>query len=175
MTWKAYTAVSGATLIATYLFSTPPAVAPGRVPARVENAAAPAAPTFDIQEQAARLAGRVQAQAEYQAPSRNPFRFGAARAAASAAPVARALEPVVDAPPVVTPVVPPPLPIRLTGISTSIVDGQRQRMAVLITLEGVVTAREGDAVGPFRVERIDEEAVELTGADGVSRRLVLRP
>lgn len=172
MTWKAYTVVSGATLIATYLFSAPPAVAPGRAPARVENTVAAPSPSVNIEEQAARLASRVRGEAEYHAPSRNPFRFGASRAA----PVVRAPEPIVEAPPVVTaPQVPPPLPVRLTGISTTTVDGQRQRTAVLITLEGVVTAREGEMVGPFRVVRVEEDAVELAGADGSSQRLALRP
>jgi hypothetical protein len=173
MTWKAYTAVSGATLIATYLFSAPPTIAPGRAPAPVQNAAAPPAPSLNIEEQAARLATRVREETEYHAPARNPFRFGAARVAA---PIVRAPEPVVEAPPVVTvPQAPPPLPIRLTGISAATVDGQRQRTAVLITLDGVVTAREGEMVGPFRVVRVEEDAVELAGADGVTRRLALRP
>src|SRR5688572_30568144 len=150
MTWKAYTAVSGATLIATYLFSAPPTIAPGRAPARVGNTAVAPSPSINIEEQAARLVARVREDTEYHAPSRNPFRFGAARVAA---PVVRAPEPV-DVPPAVTaPQAPPPLPIRLTGISTITVDGQRQRTAVLITLEGVVTAREGEMVGPFRVVR----------------------
>jgi hypothetical protein len=130
-------------------------------------------PSHDIEEQAARLAPRVREEAEYHAPARNPFRFGASRVAA---PVVRAPEPVVEAPPVeAVPQVPPPLPIRLTGISTATVDGQRQRTAILITLEGVVTAREGEMVGPFRVVRVEEDAVELAGADGTSRRLALRP
>ena len=173
MTWKAYTAVSGATLIATYLFSAPPTIAPGRAPARVGSTAVAPSPSINIEEQAARLTTRVREDTEYRAPARNPFRFGAAPVTA---PVVRVPAPVIDAPPVVTePQAPPPLPIRLAGISTITVDGQRQRTAVLITLEGVVTAREGEMVGPFRVVRVEEDAVELSGADGISRRLALRP
>jgi hypothetical protein len=176
MTWKSYVAMSGAGLLATYLVSAPPTIAPGRVPAAVPAAATPPPLADDIEEQAARLGSRVRTEIEYQPPARNPFRFGG-RTAARGPSVAA--EPVVASPstalPEVAPSPPPPPPIRLTGIATSTVEGQRQRSAILLTPAGVVDAREGEMAGAYRVTRIEEDAVEVVGPDGVPRRLVVRP
>jgi hypothetical protein len=174
MTWKSYAVVSGGTLLATYLFSAPPMIAPGRQPAARFDAAVPPAPaTADIQQEAARLESRARADAEYRPPSRNPFRFGG-RPAAAPRPAVRAPEPGAGAP-VVPTVPPPPPPIRLSGIVTNTVDGVRQRSAVLNTPEGVVMVREGETAGAYRVARVEEDAVEVIGPDGVTRRISLRP
>ena len=176
MTWKSYAAVSGAGLLATYLVSAPPTIAPGHpTAARPDAVSRPASPSADIQEQAQRLQTRVRADTEFHPPSRNPFRFGARAAKpgarSSPAPSARIPETpaaVPSEPP------PPPPPIRLSGIVTNTVDGVRQRAAVLNTVGGVITAREGEMAGAYRIVRVDEDAVEVVGPDGVSRRLNLR-
>ena len=174
MTWKSYVIASGAGLLATYLVSTPPPSAPARVPAAVERAAAPqATSTVDIQAEASRLQARVREEIAYREPSRNPFRYGG-RDRAPRAPVG---EPdVVPAPPEpVPPPVPEPTPITLAGIAAKVVEGVRQRTAILLTPNGPMEVREGDAVGDYRVVRIEEDAVELAVADGTRRRLSLRP
>jgi hypothetical protein len=177
MTWKSYAAVSGGTLLVTYLFSAPPTIAPGRPPAaRTAAVAAGSAPSSaDIQQQAARLESRGRVETEYRPPARNPFRFGGRPAAPK--PAVRAPEPLSDAPAVVPSIAapPPPPPIRLAGIVTNTVDGVRQRTAVFNTPEGVVTAREGEAAGAYRVTHVDEDAVEVVGPDGIPRRISLRP
>ena len=178
MSWKAYAAVSGAGLLATYLFSVPPAVTPGRqAPPRADSIGRRPQPAFDIQEQAARLQMRVREEAEYREPSRNPFRFGARPVTRRpVTPSASPEEPVAPPPPSGPPPPPPAPPIRLSGIATNTVDGVRQRSAILMTPAGILTVREGDAVGAeYKVVRIEEDAVELAAADGSSRRITLRP
>ncbi len=172
MTWKAYAVVSGAGLFATYLFSVPPSVAPRRTaPDAARAITAPATPAVDIQDQASRLQSRVRQDTSYQEPARNPFRFAARPAAVrQRSPQLPAVAPPVP----VQPVAEPPA-IKLSGIATSTVDGNRQRTAILITPAGPVTVREGDAVGAERVERIEEDAVDLATPDGSRRRLSLRP
>jgi hypothetical protein len=176
MTWKSYAAVSGAGLLATYLVSAPPTIAPGRPPAaRPDSVAGSASPSADIQQEAARLQTRVSAETDYQPPARNPFRFGA-RPAAKPTGRASSSERIPDPPAAVSPEpsAPPPPPIRLSGIVTNTVDGVRQRAAVLTTVDGVITAREGETAGAYRIVRVDEDAVDVIGPDGVTRRLTLR-
>ena len=173
MTWKSYAAVSGAGLLATYLFSTPPVVAPGGgpvTPPAADNARLP----DDIEEQAARLGARVRSEIEYQPPSRNLFRFGGRTVAPSSPAPPPAASPDTTVPEIAPPPPPPP-PVRLTGIATSTVNGERRRSAILLTPEGIVSAREGDMAGAYRVTRIEEDAVEVVGPDGTPRRLVVRP
>jgi hypothetical protein len=172
MTWKSYAVLSGASIVATYLVSGPAAIVPQRTAPVAQRAATPpAAPAFDIQEQASRLQTRARQQTEYREPSRNPFRFGD-RPASAPAPVS---QPVVNEPPAEVPVAPPPS-IKVSGIETNTVDGVRQRSALLITAAGVVKVREGDAVGAeYHVARIEDDAVDLVAADGSHRRISLRP
>jgi hypothetical protein len=177
MTWKSYAAMSGAGLLATYLASAPPALSPGRTPtARPAGDAGAARVSDDIEAQAARLGSRVRDEIAFRPPTRNPFRFGARPPAArSAGASAASVSPPV-APAEATPEPPPPPPpIRLTGIATSTVNGEPQRVAVLLTSDGVVEARAGDMAGAYRVVRVEEEAVEVVGPDGMPRRLNLRP
>lgn len=169
MTWKSYVLASGAGLLATYLVSTPPVVAPRPAVSAGPRAAVPS-PPIDIQAEAARLQTRVREKTEFQEPSRNPFRY-----------VARGRAPVRAPEVVAEPEAPPPVPepptITLAGIATkTAADGARQRTAVLLTAAGPLEVREGDAVGAeYRVVRIDEDAVELAAADGARRRIALRP
>ena len=179
MTWKAYAAVSGAGLLATYLFSGPASVVSNRIATPRPNVVTPRAapPAFDIQEQASRLQAHDPVVTEYHEPSRNPFRFADRAKRAPGSP--RDVAPSPPPPPVTTPatpVVPPPPPIRLSGIATETVGDTRQRSAILITPEGVQRVREGDQVATiYRVTRIEEDAVELVANDGTTRRLPLRP
>jgi hypothetical protein len=171
MTWKSYVLASGAMGLATYMFSTPPAVAPRPAAPAPQRSAMPA-PSVDIQAEAARLQTRVREKTEFQEPSRNPFRYVAP---------ARAARPVREAevlPEVEMPLpIPEPPRITLAGIATKTgSEGARQRTAVLVTTAGPLEVREGDAVGAeYRVVRIEDDAVELAAADGARRRIVLRP
>jgi hypothetical protein len=58
---------------------------------------------------------------------------------------------------------------------TNTVGGVRQRSAVLNTPDGVIMAREGETAGAYRIVRVEEDAVEVVGPDGTTRRLNLRP
>ena len=174
MTWKSYVAMSGAGLVATYLFSTPGPVVPERTAVVRPEVARPAPPAVDIQEEAARLTVRVPRATEYQEPSRNPFRYRG-RPEPAAPPTSN---PVAPEAPAAAPVELPPAPplVRVSGILTNVVDGVRHRSAVLMTASGTIDVREGDVVGGiYRVRRIDEDAVELVESDGTSRRISLRP
>jgi hypothetical protein len=179
MTWKSYAAVSGAGLLATFLASSPPALSPGRAPAaRPTEDAGAVRLSDDIEAQAARLGSRVRDDVAYRPPTRNPFRFGAriplprssgtGRSAPSESPPLTPAEPAPEPPP-------PPSPIRLTGVATNTVNGEAQRVAVLLTSSGVVEARAGDMAGAYRVLRVEEDAVEVVGPDGMTRRVNLRP
>lgn len=176
MTWKAYAAMSGAGLLATYLVSTPPVLDNRSAVTRpVAGTAAPRV-ADDIEQQAERLGARVREAVEYVPPARNPFRFGGRPAAPrGTTSLPEAATAPVDVIPNLPEAPPPPPPIRLTGIATTTVDGQPQRSAVLLTPEGVVSVREGETAGAYRVRRVEEEAVEVEGPDGVPRRLLLRP
>jgi hypothetical protein len=181
MTWKSTVAVSGLTVVATWLgvISSPPAGVPQP---RTVAAAQPAvsssavARTFDIQREAARLRVRLREDTAYREPGRNPFRF-AGRRRAAAPPVE--LPPIQVAPP--QPVGPPPPPFTLAGIVTDrpaagAVQGA-SRSAVLSTPVGVLIVKEGDAIGSaYRVERISEENVEIRRlADEAAIVLPLKP
>lgn len=176
MTWKAYSAVSGATVLAGWLglASTPPSNAPeGRVTA-LRDASSPGAGTsLDIEREAMRLQARVRREVAYAEPRRNLFRFGAARA------IGRPMvEPPTDAAPAQPSMraVPPPA-LSLAGIAEDQVEQRVERTAILSSPDGVLLVREGDDVlGQYRVEAIEGEAVALVRhLDGTTLRLGLRP
>ena len=174
MTWKSYVAFSSAGVLATYLFSTPTPVAPDRAAATRPAASAAAGVPADIQEQAQRLQARTAPDAEYHEPSRNPFRFGVQPAVAVTPRVPQ--QPVAE-PIDLTPVEPLPErpPVRVSGIASQSVNGVRQRTAILATPSGLVTVREGDAVGTeYRVTRIEDDAVQLVTTDGTPLRITVR-
>jgi hypothetical protein len=173
VTWKSYVAVSGATVLAGWLASTPPSNAPeSAAPGRRQPAAPRDVPASDIEREAERLQVRVRREVEYTRPQRNPFRFGAGRPDADRGGDLPA--PVPPAQPIVTaPVAPPPL-VSLSGIAED-QDGQRvERTAILSSPSGVLLVKEGDPVlGDYRVARIESEAVELLKTDGSTLRLTL--
>lgn len=172
MTWKAYAAVSGAGVLATYMGLGRPALAPEHVPAASPAAAAASRPAADIQTEALRLETRLApSDVRYVEPARDPFRFETRRLRSAA----HRSEPQVAAPPA-QPVRPEPPLLRLAGIVSSGGDENQQRIAILMTPNGRLEVREGDAVGAdYRVTRIDEDAIEVTAPDGSARRLRLRP
>jgi len=89
------------------------------------------------------------------------------RSVPSEAPPPTAAAPAPEPPP-------PPPPIRLTGVATTTANGEAQRVAVLLTSSGVVEARAGEMAGAYRIVRVEDDAVEVVGLDGVPRRLNLR-
>jgi hypothetical protein len=99
----------------------------------------------------------------FRQPSRNPFRFGQHVAAARAEHAAPA--PLQSTAPVVAPAPVRPT-IRLRGIATDTVDGATQRTAIVTTDAGLLLVREGEMAGSYRVTKIDDESIELTGPDG---------
>jgi hypothetical protein len=182
MTWKSYAVMSGATVLAGWLASSPPANAP-------ETAGTTASPqpasrrgegVADIAREAERLQVRLRREVAYGEPQRNPFRFGSARPpraraggdlpvsadVAETAPVAD----VPDAPP-------PPPQLTLSGIAED-QDGDRTvRTAILSSPSGVLLVHEGDLVlGRYRVAGIESGAVSLVSlTDGTTLRVALRP
>jgi hypothetical protein len=180
MTWKTYTAVSGATVLAGWLASSPPSNAPAPAAAsrRTPASAASATAGSDIEEQAARLQARLRQEPAYRDPARNPFRFGereVPRPAPSASPAPKTLEPTAIEP--VTAALPPPPPVTLSGIAEDRSGDGVERTAVLSSQAGVLLVREGETVlGRYRVTRIEANAVELTDTlGGPAVRLTIRP
>jgi hypothetical protein len=175
VTWKSYAVMSGATVLAGWLASTPPSNAPESATSARRTPAAPRdVPPSDIEHEAERLQARVGREVEYSQPQRNPFRFGAGKADAD-----RGGDIPYTAPPpqpaVVVPVAPPlPPPVTLSGIAED-QNGQRvERTAILSSPSGVMLVHEGDPVlGDYRVARIESEAVELVKSDGSTLRLTL--
>lgn len=174
MTWKSYAVVSGATVLAGWLASSPPSNAPATSgPAQPERSAAVPAAAADIEEQAARLQARLRQEAVYREPERNPFRFGARQVARSAPEgSATALSPVEA----IAPALPAP-PVTLSGIAEDQVGERMERTAILSSPSGVLLVREGEGVlGQYRVAKIHADAVELISLiDGTSLRLVFKP
>ena len=184
MTWKAYAAVSGATVLAGWFASAPPSSFPNRgVPD--SSAAAPgqitprrATPSPDIEREATRLEARVRREVAYTQPQRNPFRFGAARSRVSLAADlggdAAEASSLAETP---IPAVPFAPPVSLAGIAEDRVEQRVERTAILSSRDGVLLVHEGeDVLGQYRVAKIESEAVELVShADGTTLRLGFRP
>ena len=175
MTWKAYTAVSGATVLAGWLASAPPSSAPGTSgPAPNQAAPGRAAAQPDIAREAARLTARARREAAYTLPQRNLFRFGAARPMAS-----RGTDIPEPAPPAETPApsLAPPPAVSLSGIAEDPIEQRIDRTAILSSRDDVLLVREGDTVlGEYRVTKIESEAIELLRiVDGTTLRLTLKP
>ena len=179
MTWKAYAAVSGATVLAGWVVSAPP---PSSVPGPGTTASSPpaqpiAAPPSEIERQAARLEARMRREKAFSEPRRDPFRFGAAgpRVRAAADPAGITLPADSGAPVTVAVSEPAPL-VSLAGVAEDYIDdpsGQRvERTAVLSAPDGVLLVREGDDVlGLYRVVTIESGAIQLERADGTTLRL----
>jgi hypothetical protein len=173
MTWKAYAAVSSATVLAGWLASSPSSNEPASpVASRPQSPRRDAQPASDIEQQATRLQSRLRAERAYSEPQRNPFRF-AAREAGDADIAERAPIPELPAAPVdLAPAAPA---VSVAGIAEEQVDGRIERTAILSSPLGVLLVREGEEIlGYYRVTRIEGEAVEVVGlADGVPLRLTL--
>lgn len=172
MTWKSYAAMSGATVLAGWLASSPSSNAPAStVVSRPPSPRRDAQPASDIEQQATRLQSRLRAERAYSAPQRNPFRFAAREADADTSE--RAAIPELSAPPVdLAPAAPA---VSVAGIAEEQIDGRVERTAILSSPLGVLLVREGEEIlGYYRVTRIEGEAVEVVGlADGVPLRLTL--
>ena len=174
MTWKSYAVVSGASVLAGWLASSPPSTAPVSAPVNpAPGAATGTSGPSEIELEAARLQARVRQEVEYQRPERNPFRFGASRSVATRV---TAIEPPASEPAVMAPSVPVAPPVTLSGIAEDQVGERTERTAILSSASGVLLVREGDQVlGQYRVGRIETGAVELVNiADGATTRLTLR-
>ena len=173
MTWKSYVAMSGATVLAGWLASSPSSNAPASTAvSRPPSPRPDAQPANDIEQQATRLQSRLRAERAYSEPQRNPFRF-ADREAAGPQIGERASIPELPTEPVdVGPVAPP---VSVAGIAEEQIDGRVERTAILSSPLGVLLVREGEEIlGYYRVTRIEGEAVEVVGlADGVPLRLTL--
>jgi len=173
MSWKSYAVVSGATVLAGWLASTPPSNAPESAVSAPRPSAAPGdIRASDIEREAERLQVRVRREVDYAEPQRNPFRFGAGRADADRGGDIPAAAP--PPPPTVVPPIALPPPVSLSGIAED-QDGERvERTAILSSPSGVLLVHEGDPVlGDYRVSRIEAEAVELVKTDGSTVRLTL--
>ena len=173
MTWKSYAAVSGATVLAGWLASSPPANAPTGTtsPARSPRAR-DASGASDIQAQAERLRTGLQGERNYTAPQRNPFRFEVGR---DVDPGSVERGTASEPEPAPEPVATPPPPMSLSGIAEDQVNGETSRTAVVSSPAGVDLVREGDEILGYRVAHIEGEAVELVRiADGTTRRLALK-
>jgi len=172
MTWKSYAAASGATVLAGWLASTPPAAVVENRPAAQSRSSRPAAsPSSDIVEQASRLQARIRRETAYVRPQRNPFQFEAARPAVEAA--AAIGEPLSAE---LSPAVANPAPsITLAGVAEDPLQSGVERTAILSSPTGVLLARVGDEVlGQYRVAAVEEGAVELLSlTDGSTIRLSL--
>jgi hypothetical protein len=167
MNWKSTVAVSGVTLVATWLGWMPTRQAP-IIGAPSATADVQPADARDIQEQAARLQTWVRGELDYQNPKRNPFRF----IARPVATVERSVGELTVTPPVELRDV---VPFALSGMAADIVDGRPVRTAILTTPTDVLFAKEGDRVGAYTVTSVDETGVDLTADDGVVRRLPFIP
>jgi hypothetical protein len=164
MNWKSTVLVSGAGLVASVFgwVSTPTLPQRGPTPAAIPVAHPTAPAAADIQHEAARLQSRLVPDATYRQPSRNPFRFASHLTPRAAdRPIAPVQEPAIVLPP--APVRPT---IKLRGIASDMVDGAIQRTAIVTTDAGLMLVREGEAAGTYRVTKIEDESVELTGPDG---------
>jgi hypothetical protein len=173
VTWKSYAVVSGATVLAGWLASTPPSNAPDSAASVRRQPAAPRdTPASDIEREAERLQVRVRREVEYTQPQRNPFRFGARPDADRGGDIPA---PAPLPPPLaVAPVAPPPPPVSLAGIAEDQDGARMERTAILSSPSGVLLVREGDPVlADYRVARIESAAVELVKTDGTTLRLSL--
>jgi hypothetical protein len=171
MNWKSTAAASAVTLLAGW-FELSPFSGPALVPQHSAPAPRDARPvgSTDIAQEASRLQDRVRDQLDYRDPTRNPFRFAPRPPTASVASR-------IATPPSVSPTAPAPAPFlyTLSGMAADPISGGIQRTAILTSGSEVFFVKEGDNVAAFTVTRVDDNGVDLTGADGVIVRLTLRP
>ena len=173
MTWKSTAVVSGATLLAGWLASSPKAPISPSAPRASSQSPQTTAAASDIERQAARLQTRVRSETGYTQPERNLFRFG------PKTPVRSAPEPGSSA------ALPPPVEnvpqatsprVSLAGVASDPAGERMVRTAILSSSSGVILVHEGDEVlGEYRVGAIGEDSVELTRlSDGTILRLAMK-
>ena len=180
MSVKGTAMVSGATVLATWLASTPMPSSPmtpspaNTAPVRAQTARQEAAAQIvDLGPEAERLARRVEEVVSFAAPARDLFRFRAAPPAAKAeVPVA----PEVSAAPIAVDPPAPPLFV-LTGIAEDRQGDVLVRTAIVSGPGDLWLVKAGDAVdGRFQVTGVEADAVEIVRADtGAAVRLSFRP
>ena len=169
MDWKSTAVISGAGILATWVFSMPPTATPARTVVPAPRAPQVSTSQIDIEKEAARLQVHRLQESHFTEPTRNPFRFSERREPARATTGVAAAPPPAVTPP------PPPPQIMLDGIAADTMDNQAQRTAILSTDAGVVLAKEGDMVAGYRVQKISADAVELVKPeDGSVLRRALR-
>ena len=171
----------GAALLAAWLSSaagTMPGAAPSPPPPGRAVPPPQAAPTpverVDLDREVARMAAYLEHAPRPRPVVRNPFTLAPRRSAlAAAGPEATVPEGWAPGPAAARQAV--PLRVSLAGIATDETPSGPRRTAIL-SIEGqVVLAQVGDELrGPYQVQRIDEDAVELFDAGRqVSFRLTL--
>lgn len=180
MSVKGTAMVSGATVLATWLASTPMPLAPmtqsaANAPARAQAARQEAAPAqvVDLGPEAERLARRVEDMASFAVPSRDLFRF---RTAAPSAKVEIPVAPAVSVAPIAL-APPAPPPFVLTGIAEDRQGDVLVRTAIVSGPTDLWLVKAGDIVdGRFQVTAVEADAVEIVRADtGAAVRLSFRP
>ena len=179
---------AGAALLAAWLSSAagtmpggpPPAPAAGGS-ARPEAAptpqsTAPAVDRIDLDREVARMAAYLERAPRPRPVVRNPFTLGSRRAADAARGRGASVVPDGWAPRPAAAARAVPLRVSLAGIATDDTPSGPLRTAVLSVDGRVVLAEVGDEVpGPYQVQRIDDDAVELFDPGRqVSFRLALR-
>jgi hypothetical protein len=169
---------AGAALLAAWLSSaagTTPAVVPTPPPdggPAPPQTSPPPVERIDLDREVARMTVYLEQAPRPRPVVRNPFIL-APRGSAAAASVPEPAVPAGWAPAAAAQAV--PLPVSLAGIATDETPSGPRRTAIL-SIEGqVVLAQVGDELrGPYQVQRIDEDAVELFDAGRqVSFRLTL--
>ena len=180
MSVKGTAMVSGATVLATWLASTPMPSTPmtpsaANVPVRAQTVRqeAASAQVVDLGPEAERLARRVEEVVSFAAPARDLFRFRASPPAAKAeVPVA----PAVSAAPIAVDPPAPPLFV-LTGIAEDRQGDVLVRTAIVSGPVDLWLVKAGDIVdGRFQVITVEADAVEVVLADtGAAVRLSFRP
>ncbi|MFN2444472.1 MAG: hypothetical protein ABR606_02600 [Vicinamibacterales bacterium] len=130
---------------------------------------APSTPPSATAPYAERLRLKLRESPAAPTPRRNPFTFE--RAMPGRAGAARLVSGIADPPPAAA----ESPTITLAGIATASTADGVERTAVLSAAGDVVLARAGDTVvGGYRVVRVDEAAVTLTGSSGLELILHLR-
>lgn len=168
----------GAALLAAWL-SSAAGTLPGRAPVRPPADSAPPAPPVVVQRSgpepsAARSAARVEPPSRPRPVVRNPFTFAPL---GPAPPVPGGPRPAVPAGWAPNPVPAAPdaaLRVSLAGIAVDETPSGPRRTAILSVDGRVLLARVGDELpGPYQVQRIDDDAVELVDPGGTPFRLRL--
>lgn len=185
MSVKGTALLSGATVLATWLASTPmpQSTAPqtaapqstANAPVRTQAASRTVAPpqVEDLGPEAERLARRVEEMASFAAPARDLFRF---RPPPATTKVEVPVTPALSLAPI-TVAAPAPPPFVLTGIAEDQQGDVLVRTAIVSGPGDLWLVKAGDTVdGHFQVVAVDADAVDIIRTDtGAAVRLSFRP